>query len=101
VARHDTKRHPRLVRDIQDQLGYQLYRVQLGLMPNNYKTMRTVGSGVIEIRVSDADNIARLLYVAKFRETVYVLHVFAKKTQKISQADIDKAKERYREAKNG
>jgi len=87
--------------DIQDQLGYQLYRVQLGLMPNNYKTMRTVGAGVIEIRVSDADNIARLMYVAKFRETVYVLHVFAKKTQRTSQADIDKAKERYREAKNG
>jgi phage-related protein len=75
-----------LSEDIQDQLGYQLDRVQLGLMPNNYKPMRTVGAGVIEIRVSDADNIARLMYVAKFRETVYVLHVFAKKTQKTSQA---------------
>jgi hypothetical protein len=26
--------------DIQDQLGYQLDRVQLGLMPNNYKNMK-------------------------------------------------------------
>jgi phage-related protein len=51
--------------------------------------------------VSDADDIARLMYVAKFRETVYVLHVFAKKTQKTSKADIEKARERYREAKNG
>jgi phage-related protein len=42
--------------------------------------------------VSDADDIARLMYVAKFRETVDVLHVFAKKTQKTSKADIEKAR---------
>lgn len=51
--------------------------------------------------MSDADNIARLMYVAKFHDAVYVLDVFAKKTQQTSQADIKKAKERYREAKNG
>lgn len=70
-------------------------------MPNNFKPMPTVGAGAYEIRVSDEDGIARLMYVAKFRNTVYVLHVFEKKTQRTPKPDIDKAKKRYKEAKNG
>lgn len=41
------------------------------------------------------------MYVAKFRSTVYVLHVFEKRTQRTSRADVDKAKQRYKEAKDG
>src|SRR2546423_10957902 len=37
------------------EFGQQLMRVQVGLMPNNYKPMRTVGHGAYEIRVQDAD----------------------------------------------
>jgi phage-related protein len=87
--------------DIQDQLGYQLDRVQLGLRPNNYRPMSTVGPGTVEIRVADAANIARLMYVAKFRNTVHVLHVFTKKSQTTPQSDIKIAKQRYKEAKGG
>jgi phage-related protein len=35
------------------------------------------------------------LYVAKFGEAVYVLHVFQKKTQKTSQLDIEVARTRF------
>jgi phage-related protein len=63
--------------------------------------MPNVGAGTYEIRVSDRDAIARLVYVAKFRKTVYVVHVFEKKTQRTPQQDIDKAKRRYKEAKDG
>lgn len=82
-------------------LGHELVRVQLGLMPNNYKPMPAVGPGAYEIRVADEDGIARLMYLANFRNTVYVLHVFEKKTQRTPKPDIDKAKQRYKEAKNG
>jgi len=85
----------------QQDLGHELLRVQLGLMPNNYKPMPNIGAGTYEIRVSDLDGIARLLYVAKFRETVYVLHVFEKKAQRTPQKDIEKAKRRYKEAQGG
>jgi phage-related protein len=77
------------------------FEVQLGLMPNNYKPMPDIGAGTYEIRVSDPDGIARLMYVAKFRETVYVLHVFEKKTQRTPQKDIEEAKRRYKEAQAG
>ena len=62
--------------------------------------MPSVGRGVFELRARDEDGIARLMYVAKFRDTVYVLHVFEKKTQKTAQADIDLGKKRYREARH-
>ncbi|RAV17254.1 type II toxin-antitoxin system RelE/ParE family toxin [Mycolicibacterium sp. GF69] len=86
---------------IRDELGQQLFRVQMGLMPNNYKPMSTVGAGVYEIRVQDADGIARLMYVAKFNDVVYVLHVFTKKSKRTPRIDIDLAKKRYREARDG
>jgi phage-related protein len=87
--------------DIRDELGQQLLRVQMGLMPNNYKPMGTVGPGAYEIRVRDTGGIARLIYVAKFHDTVYVLHVFTKKSQRTPKTDIDLAKKRYREARDG
>ena len=55
--------------------------------------MSTVGLGVIEIRVR-ADGAFRLMYIAKFVEAVFVLHVFQKKSQKTSPLDIAVAKAR-------
>jgi phage-related protein len=86
---------------IRDEFGQQLLRVQMGLMPNNYKPVSAVGPGAYEIRVRDAVGIARLMYVAKFRDTICVLHVFTKKSQKTPKSEIDLAKKRYREAKDG
>jgi phage-related protein len=86
---------------IRNEFGQQLFRVQMGLMPNNYKPMSTVGSGTYEIRVQDADGIARLMYVAKFDDTICVLHVFTKKSPTTTKADIDIAKKRYREVRDG
>jgi len=42
-----------------------------------------------------------LMYVAKFRDTVCVLHVFTRKSQRTPKIDIDLAKKRYREARDG
>ncbi|EQC01653.1 hypothetical protein B738_03300 [Photorhabdus temperata subsp. temperata M1021] len=56
-------------------------RVQQGKDPDDWKPMSTVGAGVKEIRVKDADGIYRVMYVAKFEEAVYVLHCFQKKNR--------------------
>jgi phage-related protein len=58
--------------------------------------MSTVGAGAGEIRIKDEAGIYRVIYVAKFEEAVYVLHVFEKKTQKTRKADIALAKARYK-----
>ncbi|SDY37849.1 type II toxin-antitoxin system RelE/ParE family toxin [Nitrosomonas sp. Nm58] len=77
--------------------GFQLDRVQKGFDPDDWKPMKTIGSGVNEIRVRDADGVYRVIYIAKFDETVFVLHCFKKKTEKTAKTNIDLAKSRYKE----
>ena len=74
--------------------GYQLGRVQQGLLPTDWKPMATVGSGVVEIRVHTRVE-HRVFYVAKFAEAVYVLHAFEKRTRQTPQPEIALAKKRF------
>ncbi len=67
--------------------GYQLRRVQSGLMPADWKPMPSVGPGVNEIRIH-TDSEHRVIYVAKFDEAVYVLHAFEKRSRKTSAKDL-------------
>ena len=53
--------------------------------------MRTVGPGVVEIRVHTGGEY-RVLYLARFAEGVYVLHAFEKKTRQTRKADIELAR---------
>ena len=76
---------------VRQQLGYELESVQLGMEPSDWKPMPTVGPGVCEIRIH-GDGEHRVLYVAKFRHAIYVLHAFRKKTAKTSKGDIGTAK---------
>lgn len=81
--------------DARETAGHQLFKVQQGKEPDDWKPMSTVGVGVNEIRVRDENGAFRVLYVAKFEEAVYVLHAFEKRSQKTSKGDIDLAKTRY------
>ena len=51
--------------------------------------------------MQDADGISRLMYVAKFHDRISVLHVFTKKTRRTPKTDIDLAKKRHLEARDG
>lgn len=74
--------------------GYQLGRVQQGLMPDDWKPMTLVGSGVYEIRIHTGVE-HRVFYVAKYEEAVYVVHAFEKRTRQTSRADVDVARKRF------
>ncbi len=81
-------------KDARRDAGYQLGRVQQGLLPSDWKSMTTVGPGVVEVRVhTRVDH--RVFYVAKFEEAVYVLHAFEKRTRQTPHAEIALAKKRY------
>ncbi|MBS1994785.1 MAG: type II toxin-antitoxin system RelE/ParE family toxin [Cyanobacteria bacterium SZAS LIN-2] len=77
-----------------DDMGHQLFRVQCGLDPDDWKPMPSIGAGVREIRVREASGAFRTIYLATRPEAVYVLHCFRKKTQKTSRADIELARQR-------
>lgn len=82
--------------EARQEVGYQLDKVQQGLEPDDWKPFPTVGQGVKEIRVRDADGIYRAMYVAKFEDAVYVLHCFQKKTQATSKPDVELARKRFK-----
>lgn len=73
----------------------ELWQVQRGLMPGDFKPLLTVGAGAYEIRVKVLGEW-RVIYVAKFADAIYVLHAFQKKAAKTSKADIDLAVKRYK-----
>jgi phage-related protein len=73
--------------------GYQLGRVQQGLMPDDWKPMATVGAGVYEIRIHTGLE-HRVFYVAKYEEAIYVIHAFEKRTPQTRDADIAVARKR-------
>ena len=75
-------------------IGVELSLVQGGDLPTDWKPIRGVGAGVMEIRVHRPGEF-RVIYVAKFAEAVYVLHAFGKKSQKTPKADLDLVKRRY------
>jgi phage-related protein len=81
---------------VRSQVGQALYLVQEGGEPEDFKPMTTVGAGVYEIRVRDQEGVFRVIYVAKFKEAVYVLHAFQKKTQQTALSDLALAGKRYR-----
>jgi len=70
---------------VQQDLGYALYRVQLGQMPPDSKPMRTVGPGVYELREQDERAWYRLFYLKKIADVIYVLHCFEKRTAQTEQ----------------
>ena len=76
--------------------GHELFMVQLGREPADFKPMPSIGPGTYEIRIRDTAGAFRVIYVAKFADAVYVLHAFQKKTRATTQTDIDLAKQRYK-----
>jgi phage-related protein len=76
--------------------GFELFSIQSGLEPSNWRPMPIVGSGVKEIRIHMLGEW-RVIYVTKIQEAVYVLHAFQKKTRKTNQHDIDLARKRYKQ----
>jgi phage-related protein len=79
--------------------GFELWQVQSGLMPSDFKPMLNVGQGAYEIRVRVSGEW-RVIYVARFADSVYVLHAFRKKTQKTRKEDIEIASRRYRQIRD-
>ncbi|NJD10588.1 MAG: type II toxin-antitoxin system RelE/ParE family toxin [Gemmatimonadetes bacterium] len=91
----DIRRFPDVVRS---RLGFELYQVQLGLQPSDWKPMPSVGPGVLELRIHTGEEY-RVFCVAAWEEGVYVLHAFGKKTARTSGRDLELGRARYAMAK--
>jgi phage-related protein len=90
-SREEIRRFPEAV---QDSLGFELYRIQCGLEPRDWKPMpyRHRGQGNSRARRSRSfpDDLSR-----DAARRVYVLHCFQKKTRRTSRSDIELATKRF------
>ena len=82
--------------DARSEAGHQLNEIQNGKDPDDWKPMKTIGSGVREIRIRGEGGAFRVIYLATLPDAVLVLHAFQKKTQATPQRDIDLAASRLR-----
>ncbi len=87
--------------DARREAGHELYQVQKGGDPSDWKPMSTIGAGVREIRIRDAVGAYRVIYIATFADAIHVLHAFEKKTQKTARRDLELATARLRQLKRG
>ena len=97
-AKADLRAFPSSARET---AGRQLLLLQQGHEPADWKPMKSVGSGVNELRIHDQSGAFRVIYIAKLKDAVYVLHCFEKKSQKTSLADLRLATARFKELHGG
>lgn len=87
-----------LEEDTRKVFGTELRNLQMG-NPTDTKPFKTVGAGCFELRVWAADGTYRAFIVSLVKDTYHVLHVFEKKSDKTSRADVQKGKARYKALK--
>lgn len=88
---------------VQDTLGFELFLAQTGQHPPSAKPLKRLGSGVVEL-IEDFDgNTYRAVYTVRFRDAVYVLHAFKKKSKRgiaAPKSDIDLIRHRLKDAES-
>ncbi len=77
-------------------VGHELFLVQQGLTPSDWKPMTTVGPGVVELRIHTGEEF-RVIYLARFDEGVYVLHAFEKRSRQTRAVELELARRRLRD----
>lgn len=76
-SRADLKR---LSEQVQHRTGFALQTLQRGEFPRDAALLKGDLSGLIEIRVDDPGGTYRTVVTVKLAGTIYVLHVFQKKS---------------------
>ena len=83
-------------------MGATLFAAQCGETAEHVKPFKSVGSGVMEIAERYATNAYTLVYTVQLGESIYVLHVFQKKSKRgitTPKKDVDLIVKRYKEAR--
>lgn len=88
--------------EVQDDIGYALYRAQMGDKHADAKPLTGFkGAGVLEIVENHDGDTYRAVYTVRFANAIYVLHAFQKKSKRgiaTPQADLDLIKRRLQQA---
>ena len=87
---------------VKSEMGYALGVAQLGGKHPAAKPWHGQGPGVLELVESHGGNAYRAVYTIRFKEVIYVLHAFHKKSPsgtKTARSDVDLVERRLKAAR--
>lgn len=84
---------------VRQNLGFQLWQLQQGQRPVDYRPLPSIGPGVFELRDQDERAWYRVVYMSRINDVIYVLHCFEKKSREMPRKDFETAKRRLRAVK--
>jgi phage-related protein len=85
--------------DVRQNFGFELWQLQQGERPGDYRPLPSIGTGVFELRDQDQRAWYRVVYLSRIRDVIYVLHCFEKKSREMPGKDFEKAKQRLKAVK--
>ena len=87
--------------EVQDEVGYALYLAQIGEKYFRAKPLKGLGPSLLEIVSDHRGDTYRSVYTVRFADTVYVLHVFQKKSKRgvrTPQSEVELVRQRLKRA---
>lgn len=84
---------------VRQNLGFQLWQLQQGERPADYRPLPSIGTGVFELRDQDERAWYRVVYLSRINDAIYVLHCFEKKSREMPRKDFETAKRRLKAVK--
>jgi len=88
--------------EVKQAFGFALFQAQAGLLHPDAKPLKGFGSaGVLEVVEDFRGDSYRAVYTVRFRQAIYVLHCFQKKSKhgiETPKQETDSIRERLKEA---
>ena len=84
---------------VRQNFGFELWQLQLGERPSDYRPLPSIGAEVYELRDQDERAWYRVVYISRINDVIYVLHCFEKKSREMPRKDFGKAKQRLKAVK--
>lgn len=85
--------------EVRKELGEDIRRVQMGVMPKDGRPMKSVGAGVSELRQRDSNGWYRTIYLSVQQGKLHILHSFVKKSRSTPRNDLSVAEKRLKEVR--
>ena len=79
--------------------GFELWRLQQGEKPSDYRPLPSIGTGVFELRDQDERAWYRIVYLSRINDVIYILHCFQKKSRETPKREFETAKQRLKAVK--
>lgn len=99
-SKADLKAFPK---PVQSDVGYTLFAAQCGEEYRSVKTLQGFGGrSVLEIVAPHIGDTYRAVYTVKFKDSIYVLHAFQKKSTRgiaTPKRELDMIRQRFADAK--